>query len=102
MMIQPMDPWSNLITRMASRKFLLCILVVALALIGFFTNHMTFDQMTTTILTTVGIFTGAEGLVDAASQFGTKTIITNPTVAVPDPPLMSSPPPPPPGSGIGS
>jgi hypothetical protein len=57
----------DLIDRLTSRKFLLCLFVIVLGLVGFATGHLTYDQLLTGTLTAIGIFSGMEGLADAAS-----------------------------------
>lgn len=72
----------ELIDRLTSRKFLLCLVTIMLSTVGYMTNHITFEQMQTTVLLAVGTFSAAEGLTDAATMLNTSPPTKGPTQTV--------------------
>jgi len=64
-----MDWKQDLVGRLTSRKFILCLVVLALTVIGYGTGQLTYEQLVNIVLIAVGVFSGAEGLADAAGAF---------------------------------
>jgi hypothetical protein len=54
--------------RLTSRKFLIGILVIVLALAGWVSGNLAYGDMVQAALWVAGLFMGAEGLADAAGR----------------------------------
>lgn len=93
-----MDPAAqrDLIERLTSRKFLIGILVIGLALLGWATGNLSYSDMVQTALWVAGLFMGAEGLGDAAGRLASRPAATTTTVNNPTDAVSINPPPPPP------
>lgn len=63
-----MDPSiaRDLVERLTSRKFILTLVVILLAVVGYMSGQLDYGQFVNTVLFAVGIFSGVEGLADAA------------------------------------
>jgi hypothetical protein len=63
-----MDPTlvRDLVERLTSRKFILALVVILLALVGYLTHQLDYSSFVNVALWAVGIFSGSEGLADAA------------------------------------
>lgn len=72
----------DLVDRLTSRKLILCVVSILLAIYGHASGHLTFEQLQMSVLTAVGIFSGAEGLADAAAAFRPKPDAPTQTVNV--------------------
>lgn len=64
---------SDLYGRLTSRKLWLCLITMGIAMFGYWSGNLTYNQLQTAILTAVGLFTAAEGLTDAASALQRRT-----------------------------
>lgn len=58
--------------RLTSRKFLFAVLIVILAILGWASGNLTYNDMIQTAVWVAGFFMGAEGIADAAGRLASK------------------------------
>lgn len=106
------DRWGDLYDRLTSRKFLLCLFMLSLAIAGYSSGHSTWGEFQQAALTAIGVYTVAEGATDAVGALRPAAPDPAPTAVAPAPSLddladkmvarirqdMSPPPTPPPAS----
>ncbi|HVQ45161.1 MAG TPA: hypothetical protein VMT30_09505 [Candidatus Saccharimonadia bacterium] len=68
----------DLYNRLTSRKLLLCLFMLALAIAGYWGGHITWSEFQTAALGAVGIYTVAEGASDAVGAWRSQPTV--PTV----------------------
>jgi hypothetical protein len=59
------ERWNDLYDRLTSRKLLLCIVTIILAIFLYHTGDLTAVQLQQAVLVAVGVYTTAEGATDA-------------------------------------